>query len=122
MLFLHLPQHAEQSFLLLPSSFVLLVLVLSSAPQETLYTSHAQNEFCVSCHWLLQCCWQTSHYSTSHSILDESDSSDCVFTKTLLLSAVTVFLLAKKLRSASAFPCVNAKQAFTTLVKVQYFR
>jgi len=62
----------------------------------------------------------------SHSILHDSDSSDCVFTKTLLLSAVAVFLLAEKLRSASVFKSVfpygNAKQAFTTLAKVQYFR
>jgi len=39
-----------------------------------------------------------------------------------LLSAVTEFLLAEKLHSASAVPCGNAKQAFTTLAKVQYFR
>ena len=47
MLFLHLPYHTEQPFLLLPSSFVLSVLVFSSALQETLYTLYAQNESCI---------------------------------------------------------------------------
>jgi len=47
MLFLHLPYHTEQPFLLLPSSFVLSVLVFSSALQETLDTLYAQNEFCI---------------------------------------------------------------------------
>ena len=44
-----------------------------------------------------------------------------VSSRKLLLSAVsvTVFLLAEKLRSASAFPCGNAKQAFTTLAIFQ---
>jgi len=34
--------------------------------QELLYTLYAQNEFCVSCHWLIQCCWQISQYVSFH--------------------------------------------------------
>jgi len=68
---------------------VLSVLVLSSALQETLYTLYAQNEFYVSL--------VTSMLLADFPlclILDESDSSDCVFTKTTF-SCYCIFISGK---------------------------